>query len=117
MQRFGFSSRDLPEREAVEATRATYASLARLELEPLDKRFVADVSTLMLPDLAIAEVTTSPVTVRRTSALLADGNDDLNVHVCTGGEGLTIQQPGPDAMHLCAGDVVQVAARIAAVPM
>jgi hypothetical protein len=96
MQRFGFSSRDLPEREAIEATRATYASLARLELEPLDRRFVADVSTLMLPDLVIAKVTTSPVSVRRTSALLADGNDDLNLHICTGGKRLTIHQRGHD---------------------
>jgi len=105
MQRFTFSSRDLPGREALEATRATYASLARLELEPLDKQFAADVSTLLLPDLAIAEVTTSPVTVRRTSALISDGNDDLNLHICAGGDGLTIQQPGRDEIELHSGEV------------
>jgi hypothetical protein len=105
MQRFAFSSRDLPDRQAVEATRATYASLARLELEPLDKRFAADVSTLILPGLVLAEVNTSPVEVRRTPALLTDGNDDLNLHICTGGGGLTIRQRGRDEMHLRAGDV------------
>lgn len=105
MQRFTFSSHDLPRRDAVEATRATYASLARLELEPLNNQFAADVSTFILPNLAIAEVATSPVTVRRTSALMSDGNDDLNLHICVGGEGLTIKQPTRDSMELKVGDV------------
>lgn len=105
MQRFGFSSRDLPGRDAIEATRATYAALAHLELEPLDGAFVAEVSTLVLPDLAIAEVSCSPVMVRRTPALAADGNDDLNLHVCVDGGGLAIRQRGVEDMHMGVGDV------------
>lgn len=104
MQRCDFSSRNFPERDAAEVAREFYASLGHIEIDPLDEHYVADVSVLLLPDLALAQVAATANTVRRTPTLLANSNDDLHVQMLTGGCA-TISQVGQEDQHLRAGDV------------
>lgn len=104
MQRFDFSSSNCPEKDAAEAAREVYASLGHIEIDPHDEHYTANLSVLLLPDLAIAQVAASSNIVRRTSALVANSNDDLHIQILTNGCA-TVRQSGYDDQYLRAGDV------------
>jgi|SRR5579871_165276 len=74
-----FSTDELPERDRLPMTREVHGRLtARLDIEPaagvpLRYRVIARA----LPGLTLSSFLESPVVVRRTRELMADGNDDL----------------------------------------
>jgi AraC-like DNA-binding protein len=74
-----FSTDELPERDRLPIMREVHGRLtARVDIEPapgvpLHYRAIARA----LPGLTVSRLSESPLTVRRTRALLADGNDDV----------------------------------------
>lgn len=58
-----------------------------LDLELLsDQTFHSEVATRFLPGIRITFATKAGLRMERSRALLADGADDLALHICTGGE-------------------------------
>jgi len=103
MDRFAFTSSALLEKDPLEFMHEIYGSLAPVDLDPLDAPFSADISVLSLTNLAVAEVSTSACTTRRTPALVADGNDDLVLQILSNGSA-AISQPGGDDFYVRAGE-------------
>jgi AraC-like DNA-binding protein len=74
-----FSTDELPERDRLPMMREVHGRLtARVDIEPapgapLHYRVIARA----LPGLTVSMLSESPLTIRRTRALLADGNDDV----------------------------------------
>jgi hypothetical protein len=74
-----FSTDELPERDRLPIVREVHGRLtARVDIEPapgvpLYYRVIARA----LPGLTISMFSESPLTIRRTRELLADGNDDV----------------------------------------
>jgi AraC-like DNA-binding protein len=76
-----FSSKDVPERDRTAVLREVYGrTVVRLDLEPVPEvplRF--DLRAWVMPELVVSSATCSPLTVRRTPALMADGNDGVRL--------------------------------------
>ena len=74
-----FSTDELLERDRLGVTCEVYGRLtARIDIEPVPgARFHFSTVARALPELTISTFSASPVTVRRTRELLADGNDDI----------------------------------------
>jgi AraC-like DNA-binding protein len=81
-----FCTDDLPVRDRIAILREVFGrQMMRLEIEPLsDVPFRADLTVRMLPGLAIASATNSPMRAGRTRELIADGDDSLLVQLFNG---------------------------------
>jgi AraC-like DNA-binding protein len=82
-----FSTEELPERDRLSIWRETYGrSIVKLDLEPIgDRPLRIEGHIQVLPNLAIASLSSTPARVTRTRALASDNNDDL-VFVVTSGD-------------------------------
>jgi AraC-like DNA-binding protein len=80
-----FSTDHLPARHRISFWRDFFGpSVFRTEIEPAsDTRFHADVTLRPLPGICMVSQAMSPVSLSRTPALLADGNDDVGFFVST----------------------------------
>jgi AraC-like DNA-binding protein len=92
-----FSAADVPERDRLAVTREVFARMiVRLDVEPVPEvPLHFDMVARALPELLVSNVAFSPVTVRRTPALMADGNDSVRLLMlssCT--EGINVSQLG-----------------------
>jgi len=77
----------------VSLLREFYGPIARLDVEPLDRRVHFEAVARVMPDLTISSVIFSAVRARRTRALMADGNDSC-MFSCLRSPGNTIAQRG-----------------------
>ncbi len=89
-----FSSRELAEKDRIAIWREVYGqTVIRLDIEPLrDRPFEADLRLRALPGIKLVAGTIGGARDRRTSALMADGNDDF---------GLAINISGTSAVTQC----------------
>jgi AraC-like DNA-binding protein len=70
------SSKDVPERDRPAVLREVFGRMVvRLDLEPMEVPLRFEMTAWVLPELVVSNIAFSPLTVRRTSALMADGND------------------------------------------
>jgi AraC-like DNA-binding protein len=110
-----FSTDDLPERDRVAIMREVHGRLtARVDIEPapgvpLYYRVIAR----CLPGLIVSTFSESPLTVRRTRELLADGNDDVVFAVPPTAANMLSHRgrelsPIGDAVLLSAADVMRI---------
>ena len=74
-----FSTDELPERDRLPIMREVHGQLcARVDIEPAPGMpFHYRVTARALPGLTVSMFSESPLTIRRTRELLADGNDDV----------------------------------------
>jgi AraC-like DNA-binding protein len=74
-----FASDDLPESDRIPVWRDFIGRrMLVMEIEPAPStRFCADMTLRSLPGLAMGSAVFSPLSLRRTPALVADGNDDV----------------------------------------
>jgi AraC-like DNA-binding protein len=93
-----FSTEHLPETDRVGIWREVYGrTILRLDIEPLsDRPLQADIRMCTLPGLGLVSGIIHGVRDRRTSALIADGNDDFGLMVNRGG-GVAVAQCGREA--------------------
>ncbi len=82
---FPLSTKGVPEVDRIRFLREELARLMRLDVEALPGIPVqADLTLRMLPGLGVIAGMHSPFRIARSSALIADGNDDLLLLVRTG---------------------------------
>ena len=74
-----FSTADLPEKDRIAMWREHYGRVAmKLDIEPVkDTPFDCAVAARSLPGIQLLSARTSPLRVRRTRELIADGNDNV----------------------------------------
>lgn len=110
-----FSTDELPERDRLPVMREVHGRLtARIDIEPapgvpLHYRVIARA----LPGLTVSMVSESPVTIRRTRELLADGNDDVVFALPPAAANMLSHRgrelsPMGDAVLLSAADVMRI---------
>jgi AraC-like DNA-binding protein len=104
------STDELPERDRVAVACEVYGRLtARLDIEPVrEAPFHFRMVATALPELVISTFSSSPVTVRRTRELLADGNDDVVLSAPPAAQTM-VSQLGREVSHH-AGDAVLMSA-------
>ncbi|MPZ35827.1 MAG: hypothetical protein GEV13_33515 [Rhodospirillales bacterium] len=80
-----FSTDDLPARHREAMFREFFGrAVMKLDLEPLsDDPFHADVTVRRIPGLDLVSSVVSPGRASRTPALVADGNDDVSLLICS----------------------------------
>jgi AraC-like DNA-binding protein len=83
-----FSSNDLPERDRIAFCRETFGQkVVRVELEPArGVPFRFDAEMRELPGLRIVSCSGSPGRMRRSKAIVADGDDDFALVFCQPGD-------------------------------
>lgn len=75
-----FSTLNFPLKERIEAAQDVYASIANIELCPVDKHPpVIETKLRLLPGISIGLVKTSAAIVRRRDKHIQDGNDDFSL--------------------------------------
>jgi AraC-like DNA-binding protein len=101
-----FSTREIPERDRVATLREEFGRrLLRIEIEPLsDAPFHAEATLRALPGLRMIACRCAAVSLQRTRANLADGDDSVGIIVSGN---CTVSQRGQDLL-LGAGDAVAV---------
>jgi AraC-like DNA-binding protein len=77
------STADVPERDRIAITREVYGRIAaRLDFEPVPGvPLQCEITVRAVPGLVVSKFAISPMTVRRTRALTADGNDSVVIAV------------------------------------
>jgi AraC-like DNA-binding protein len=110
-----FSTDDLPERDRLPVMREVHGRLcARIEIEPAPGvPLHYQVSARALPGLTVSMFSQSPLTVRRTRELLADGNDDVVFAVPPSAANMLSHRgrelsPIGDAVLLSSADVMRI---------
>jgi|Cruoilmetagenom7_1024161.scaffolds.fasta_scaffold15009_3 AraC-like DNA-binding protein len=73
-----FSTSNYPEAERLEASQDIYAAMANIDVSlPRGKAPEIETRIRLLPGISIALIKTSPLTVKRRSRQIQDGNDDF----------------------------------------
>jgi AraC-like DNA-binding protein len=110
-----FSTDDLPERDRLPVMREVHGRLcARIEIEPAPGvPLHYQVSARALPGLTVSMFSQSPLTVRRTRELLADGNDGVVFAVPPSAANMLSHRgrelsPIGDAVLLSSADVMRI---------
>jgi AraC-like DNA-binding protein len=103
-----FSAADVPKRDRLAVAREVFGRMiVHLDVEPLPGvplRF--DMVAQVLPELIVSNVAFSPVTVKRTPALTADGNDSVRLlKLSSRTEGINVSQLGRE-LAASAGEAV-----------
>jgi hypothetical protein len=82
---FRFSTNDLPERDRLPIWREVFGrAITKADIEPLGDRPFLSESCVHLPDVTIRSSSASAAVVRRTAALVADGDDNFVLAIISG---------------------------------
>jgi AraC-like DNA-binding protein len=99
-----FSSAEFQTKSRTAAIRDGYASIARVDIEPLcDGEFAFSGRTLSLPSLTISAMSTLPCEVKRRGEQTAYNSDLIVLGVATGGR-LHARQKGCESIECAAGE-------------
>ncbi|MEJ0011045.1 MAG: AraC family transcriptional regulator [Bauldia sp.] len=94
MSDFRFSTGDYQQTDSIAVWREIFGQkIANLDMEPIaGQPFRGEVFVRTLPDLTIGLTASSPNRIKRTRALIADGNDDVMLGIMLTGRATIFQQ-------------------------